>query len=596
MMPTQKEVTDEGDTLVPDEPIPEVDAELHDPAEFLQTVRGLVHGDQGDLRSEPAEDGRPEKAAEPAAVAEEHLGDWLPGLSLADDKPEPKRVRRAARRAARRADKQARMHELKQVRAERRNARASRKANRRVGAVVPAQAEPTVEVRLEQQRVPAQAEAREVVDAGISAPGELAEPAVSRRARRRQRRREAVRAVAVEGRFVDDEPATEVALVARSAATESGAARPTRAARRQERRQSAARAVAEAVPAVEPEPARAGTQAGAPTADSLDVDVPPAGGAGTELGEPVVATRLRGRAGRRQRRHDKALARTVARAVEKGESRDRAAEPEALADYLARVEAPLLPRRFRRSRPRTPLWLWRSVKIALVSAVVAGSVALPWAVPAVRDFLGDLVPDRSAPVTRVEDPPVSPSDEAFTGPVGISGQAGPLDGVRLEAAGWPREVRVQRLHVDSEVVPISGQSGSLLPPSDPQLLGWWREGKPVGAQYGTAVITGHTVHTGGGALDHLDRLVVGDSMQVRTDDGWIRYVVQRSRIYSTEELAREADNIFRLGGVGRLVMITCDDWNGEFYESNAVVVATPVLDEPFVSDSETEVPDAGPDS
>jgi LPXTG-site transpeptidase (sortase) family protein len=162
----------------------------------------------------------------------------------------------------------------------------------------------------------------------------------------------------------------------------------------------------------------------------------------------------------------------------------------------------------------------------------------------------------------------------------VTQQAQGLTGVRLQAAGAPREVDVPRLHVDSKVIPISGQSGSLLPPSDPQQLGWWREGQPVGAEAGSAVITGHTVHTGGGALDHLDKLVVGDAVRVRTDAGWIRYVVQQTRIYSTAQLARDAKDVFKLDGPGRLVLITCDDWNGVTYESNAVVFAAPVDEQP----------------
>jgi LPXTG-site transpeptidase (sortase) family protein len=183
----------------------------------------------------------------------------------------------------------------------------------------------------------------------------------------------------------------------------------------------------------------------------------------------------------------------------------------------------------------------------------------------------------------VDDPPIAPSTEAFVGPVGIKEQASPFAGVRLEAAGWPRQVRIPRLSVDSEVIPISGQTGTLLPPDDPQDLGWWREGKPVGAQYGTTVITGHSVHTGGGALDNLAKLVVGDKLRVRTDDGWIEYAVQRTQVYSKGDLAEDAEQLFRLSGPGRLVVVSCDDWNGEFYESNAVVVATPVADEPFAS-------------
>ena len=261
---------------------------------------------------------------------------------------------------------------------------------------------------------------------------------------------------------------------------------------------------------------------------------------------------------------------------------------EDLGDCLPGLRVPGRRRRARASR-------WRRTARAVAAVVVlAVCVTLPWAAPQVPDFLAGLVPGGGGHAARVQDPPVAPSTDAFVGPVGVSSQAGPYDGVRLESAGPPREVVVARLHVDSRVVPISGQSGTLVPPSDPQVLGWWQEGKPVGAQYGTAVVTGHTVHTGGGALDNLDKLVVGDVVRVRTDQGWITYTVQRNRIYSKDALAREADNLFRRGGTGRLLLITCDDWNGRFYESNAVVVAVPVDDQPFVSSSGTDVPDGGP--
>lgn len=293
---------------------------------------------------------------------------------------------------------------------------------------------------------------------------------------------------------------------------------------------------------------------------------------------------------RRERRREAELAKAVAAARTGGptDARDEArARRESLEDFLVRVEAPRLPER----EPRTPRWIRRTVSISVVATLIAGGAVLPWAAPEVRDWMAGLVPDQGTDVVRVEDPPVAPSTEAFIGPVGVTRQAGTLAGVRLEAAGPPREVRIPRLGVDSEVVPISGQSGTLLPPDDPQVLGWWQEGKPVGAQYGTSVVTGHAVHTGGGALDQLGELVAGDSLRVRTDAGWVRYVVQRTRIYSKGALAEDAESIFRLGGPGRLVLISCDDWNGEIYESNAVVYATPTADLPF----ETEVPDGGPD-
>jgi LPXTG-site transpeptidase (sortase) family protein len=398
--------------------------------------------------------------------------------------------------------------------------------------------------------------------------------ATSRRARRRERRRESARAVALAVPAVEPErdSAADLAIGGSTTASTLTGSRVRSRKRRVERpRQVQTGRVLADVHSVEPETVE-------------DVRVPSAS---------ARATPRSRWARRRQRRQERAFARAIARAVERGESAPGRDVPETLGQYLGRVESARLPRRSRRTRRPAPVWARRTAKAVALTVLIAGCVALPWAAPQVPGVLADLVPGGDAPVARVEDPPVSPPSDAFVGPVGIEQQAGPYAGVRLLSAGPPREVRVARLHVDSEVVPISGQSGSLLPPSDPQVLGWWQEGKPVGAQYGTAVITGHTVHTGGGALDNLDKLVVGDTVRVRTDHGWIGYVVQRARIYPTSELAQDAAKIFRLGGTGRLVLITCDNWNGTFYESNAVVFATPVTDEPFAPSS-TEVPDAGP--
>jgi LPXTG-site transpeptidase (sortase) family protein len=280
----------------------------------------------------------------------------------------------------------------------------------------------------------------------------------------------------------------------------------------------------------------------------------------------VVGSKRRSRSARRlERRRD--AARAVAQAVPLDESGGRRPDggDDSAATYPGAAET---------ARPG----LGRALKVGAVVIVIAAAIAVPWAEPRVPDAISGILPGGGD--HAVKDPVVAPPTAAVVGPVGVERQGGPYAGVRLQAAGRPRQVVVPRLQVDSQVVPISGQSGSLLPPSDPQILGWWQEGRPVGSQHGSAVITGHTVHTGGGALDHLGELVVGDSVRVRTDAGWIRYVVQQTRIYSTAELARDAENVFRLGGTGRLVLITCDDWNGQSYDSNAVVVAAPVLDQP----------------
>lgn len=85
---------------------------------------------------------------------------------------------------------------------------------------------------------------------------------------------------------------------------------------------------------------------------------------------------------------------------------------------------------------------------------------------------------------------------------------------------------------------------------------------------------------------------------MRTSLGWITYVVEDARDYSVASLAKNAAKIFDQDGVGRLVLITCSDFNGEIYLSNAVVTATPVGDEPFPvagegTDPGAEVPDGG---
>jgi LPXTG-site transpeptidase (sortase) family protein len=141
------------------------------------------------------------------------------------------------------------------------------------------------------------------------------------------------------------------------------------------------------------------------------------------------------------------------------------------------------------------------------------------------------------------------------------------------ATGVPTGLVVPRLGVDAPVVPIDAVDGVLLPPGDPQTLGWWAEGAKPGALRGGALITGHTVHTGGGAFDDLETLHKGDRVRVRTVRGTIDYTVTGVTIYRKGRLARDAERVFSQDGPGRLVLITCEDWNGTGYDSNAIVFA-----------------------
>jgi hypothetical protein len=47
-------------------------------------------------------------------------------------------------------------------------------------------------------------------------------------------------------------------------------------------------------------------------------------------------------------------------------------------------------------------------------------------------------------------------------------------------------------------------------------------------------------------------------------------------VLSKEELAHNAEEIFAQTGASRLVIITCDDWDGGAWRSNIVTIATPV--------------------
>jgi hypothetical protein len=142
-------------------------------------------------------------------------------------------------------------------------------------------------------------------------------------------------------------------------------------------------------------------------------------------------------------------------------------------------------------------------------------------------------------------------------------------------AGAPSRVVVASLGVDAPVLPVVAQGSSLDPPSDPQSLGWWAQGARPGAARGTALVTGHTVHDGGGALDDLEQLPVGAAVRVVTTRGRVDYVVESVVVLDKDAIAREAPGLFSQEVPGRLVLVTCEGWDGTGYRSNVVVTATP---------------------
>lgn len=144
--------------------------------------------------------------------------------------------------------------------------------------------------------------------------------------------------------------------------------------------------------------------------------------------------------------------------------------------------------------------------------------------------------------------------------------------------GVPVRLKIRALHLDTAVVPVrTSDDGVLDPPSDYREVGWWTGSAEPGAGSGQTVLTGHTVHTGGGSMDHLGRLRPGRTVDVVTRRGTMRYAVRQVRVFSNEVVARRAVRLFgQQGGAGRLVLISCTDWNGASYDSNVVAFGEPL--------------------
>jgi LPXTG-site transpeptidase (sortase) family protein len=153
------------------------------------------------------------------------------------------------------------------------------------------------------------------------------------------------------------------------------------------------------------------------------------------------------------------------------------------------------------------------------------------------------------------------------------------ESITVHAGGieGPYMLRIPRIGVDAQVVPVqSNEERILAPPRDPGVVGWWSDGAAPGEPRGSVVLVGHTVRNkGGGVFDDIGDLTRGDALKVEGSDSALTYRVQSIDVLSKEEVARNAEKIFAQTGGGRLVVITCDDWNGTVWRSNIVTIAAP---------------------
>jgi LPXTG-site transpeptidase (sortase) family protein len=148
----------------------------------------------------------------------------------------------------------------------------------------------------------------------------------------------------------------------------------------------------------------------------------------------------------------------------------------------------------------------------------------------------------------------------------------------MGAPAAPVRLVVPALRIKAPVLPIEVDDRQVLdPPRNPRDVGWWQRSARPGARHGQTVLTGHTVHTGGGVMDDLGTLRRGRLVKVVTRKGTMTYRSTRVVTWTKEELAERAVDIFAQDrGRNRLVLITCEEWNGSSYESNIVVFARPL--------------------
>lgn len=155
----------------------------------------------------------------------------------------------------------------------------------------------------------------------------------------------------------------------------------------------------------------------------------------------------------------------------------------------------------------------------------------------------------------------------------------------------PLRLEVPSLGIEAPILPIGlTAAAELIPPANPIDVGWWEDSARPGDGRGQTVVTGHTVHTGGGAMDRLREVERNSVVDVETRAGTVRYRVDRTVVLSRAQVAARAQSLFGQGhGEGRLVLVTCTDWNGIDYESNVIVfgrpLGQPVTDRAPASDS-----------
>src|ERR1700712_5228949 len=128
----------------------------------------------------------------------------------------------------------------------------------------------------------------------------------------------------------------------------------------------------------------------------------------------------------------------------------------------------------------------------------------------------------------------------------------------LSAPAKPIELVVPALTIHAKIKPIEVNAQNVLdPPADVHQVGWWRRSVRPGNDHGQTVLTGHTVHTGGGVMNRLAQLHPGNVIRVVTPKGTMVYRTTKVLTLSKAQLARRSAALFGQGrGSNRLGVVT----------------------------------------
>jgi len=139
----------------------------------------------------------------------------------------------------------------------------------------------------------------------------------------------------------------------------------------------------------------------------------------------------------------------------------------------------------------------------------------------------------------------------------------------------PERLLVPEIGLDAPIIPIEIEpDGVLSPPNDVDVVGWWKRSARPGSASGQTLVTGHTVHTGGGVMNELGDIRPGALIQIETPRGTVDYEATKVFVYTKAQLAKHAQQLFSQERDHiRLVLVTCTGWTGHDYTSNIVVFA-----------------------